>query len=112
LLYVTFEVRDAAKARPIRSGGMAWRADAMSVISWIVLGAVLGTAAALVLGSRGRDLWSLIAVGTLGAVLGGLLASILLGLDVVEINLTSLLVAALVAVAMIAILHTLPQAYD
>jgi uncharacterized membrane protein YeaQ/YmgE (transglycosylase-associated protein family) len=84
----------------------------MSVISWIVLGAALGTVAALVLGSRGRDLWSLIAVGTLGAVLGGLLASILLGLDVVDINLTSLLVAAVAALAMIGVLHTLPHVYD
>jgi uncharacterized membrane protein YeaQ/YmgE (transglycosylase-associated protein family) len=84
----------------------------VGVVGWIVLGAVLGGLAALVLGTRGRDVVALVTVGTLGGLLGGFLASAVVGLDVVEPNPTSLLVAAVGALVLIGVLQTVPESYD
>ena len=46
--------------------------------------------------------------GLLGAILGGFMASVMLGLDISDIDLTSLLVAAIGAALLIVILHALP----
>ena len=45
---------------------------------------------------------------SLGAILGGFMASVMLGLDISDIDLTSLLVAAIGAALLIVILHALP----
>jgi uncharacterized membrane protein YeaQ/YmgE (transglycosylase-associated protein family) len=84
----------------------------MAIISWIVLGALLGVAAALGLRQRGRHVAALISVGTLGAVLGGFLVSIVVGLDVVDVNTTSLWVAAVGGLILIGVLQTVPEPYD
>lgn len=80
----------------------------MSVLAWIALGLVGGLAAGLFLRVRGRVLAGDAAVGVLGAVLGGFLASVLLGLDIADLDLTSVLVAAMGAALLILILHALP----
>jgi uncharacterized membrane protein YeaQ/YmgE (transglycosylase-associated protein family) len=78
------------------------------VLVWIGLGLFGGLAAGWGLRVRGRALAGDAAVGTLGAVLGGFMASVLLGLDVSDLELTSIVVAALGAVLLIVILHSLP----
>ena len=90
----------------------------MSVLVWIALGLVGGAAAGWLLpmvGSapagavgRGRAMLSDAVVGVLGAVVGGFMAAVLLGLDVADIDGTSVLVAALGAALLILILHALP----
>jgi uncharacterized membrane protein YeaQ/YmgE (transglycosylase-associated protein family) len=77
---------------------------------WIVLGLVGGAIAGYLTGLRGRPLLSDAVVGVLGAILGGFLASALLGLDISAIDWTSVLVAALGAALLIVILHALPAA--
>jgi uncharacterized membrane protein YeaQ/YmgE (transglycosylase-associated protein family) len=77
---------------------------------WIALGLVGGAVAGYVMGLRRRALLSDAAVGVLGAILGGFLASALLGLDISGIDWTSVLVAALGAALLIAVLHALPAA--
>ncbi len=84
----------------------------MAIISWIVLGALLGLAAALVLRGHGRHVAALISVGTVGAVLGGFLVSITEGVDVVDVNTTSLWVAAVGSLVLIGLLQTVPEPYD
>ena len=80
----------------------------MSILAWIVLGLVGGGVAGWLWGGRGRVLLGDAVVGVLGAILGGFMASVMLGLDISDIDLTSLLVAAIGAALLIVILHALP----
>jgi uncharacterized membrane protein YeaQ/YmgE (transglycosylase-associated protein family) len=80
----------------------------MSVLAWIALGLLGGAIAGWVLGERGRPLLACVVVATLGAILGGFMAAVLLGLDVSALDLTSLLVAAFGAALLLAILRLLP----
>jgi uncharacterized membrane protein YeaQ/YmgE (transglycosylase-associated protein family) len=59
-------------------------------------------------GSRGRLLLGDVVVGVLGAVLGGFMASVTLGLDITGIETTTLAVAGVGAALLILILHALP----
>ena len=82
----------------------------MSVLAWIALGAVGGAVAGWLLRQRGRALLGDVVVGVLGAILGGFMASVLLGLDVSGLDSISILVAAIGAALLILILHALPAA--
>ena len=86
----------------------------MSIVAWIALGLLGGAAAGWLWGLRGRALLSNAVVGMLGAVLGGFMASVTLGLDIAEIDGTSVLVAAVGAAVLILILNALPatDVYD
>jgi uncharacterized membrane protein YeaQ/YmgE (transglycosylase-associated protein family) len=80
----------------------------VSILIWIALGLVGGMAAGWLLGLRGRPLLGDAVVGMLGAVIGGFIAAVLLGLDVVDIDYISVLIAAMGAALLILILHSLP----
>ncbi|MBV9597076.1 MAG: GlsB/YeaQ/YmgE family stress response membrane protein [Chloroflexi bacterium] len=80
----------------------------MSILAWIGLGLLGGLACGWFLRSRGRALLGDIAVGVLGAIIGGFLAAVLLGLDIADLDGTSILVAAMGAALLILILHSLP----
>jgi uncharacterized membrane protein YeaQ/YmgE (transglycosylase-associated protein family) len=90
----------------------------VSVLVWVALGLVGGAVAGWLLPavgsapagavSRGRAVVSDAVVGVLGAVLGGFMAAVLLGLDIADTDGTSVLVAALGAALLILILHALP----
>jgi uncharacterized membrane protein YeaQ/YmgE (transglycosylase-associated protein family) len=80
----------------------------VSVLLWVALGLLGGLVAGWLLGLRGRPLLGDAVVGVLGAVIGGFMAAVLLGLDVADIDYTSVLVAAIGAAVLILILHSLP----
>jgi uncharacterized membrane protein YeaQ/YmgE (transglycosylase-associated protein family) len=80
----------------------------VSIVAWAVLGLVGGSAAGWLTRRRGRILLGDAVVGVLGAILGGFMASVLLGLDITGVDVTSLLVAALGAAILIVVLHALP----
>ena len=80
----------------------------MSIVAWIALGLVGGTVAGWLWGLRGRALLSDAVVGVIGAVLGGFIAAVLLGLDIADIDGTSVLVAAVGAGLLILVVNTLP----
>ncbi|MBV9168628.1 MAG: GlsB/YeaQ/YmgE family stress response membrane protein, partial [Chloroflexi bacterium] len=61
-------------------------------------------------GGRGRLLLGYMAAATVGAVLGGFLAAVSLGLNIADIDTTSLLVATVGAAVLLVILHALPAA--
>jgi uncharacterized membrane protein YeaQ/YmgE (transglycosylase-associated protein family) len=82
----------------------------VSVLAWIALGGIGGLACGWFLRSRGRALLGDLAVGVLGAILGGFTAAVLLGLDIGDLDYTSILVAAMGAVLLILVLHSLPRA--
>jgi uncharacterized membrane protein YeaQ/YmgE (transglycosylase-associated protein family) len=80
----------------------------VSVLVWIALGLAGGATAGWLMRQRGRALVSNAVVGVLGALLGGFMAAVLLGLDIADIDMTSVLVAAAAAALLILILHALP----
>jgi uncharacterized membrane protein YeaQ/YmgE (transglycosylase-associated protein family) len=80
----------------------------VSILAWMAVGLVGGGVAGWLWGGRGRMLLGDAVVGVLGAILGGFMASVLLGLDISGIDLTSLLVAAIGAALLIVVLHALP----
>ncbi len=73
----------------------------MGIIAWIVLGAVAGFIANLIMGG-GEGLIMTVVLGIVGAVVGGFVAGTVLHVaDVTGLNLTSLLVAVFGAVIVI-----------
>ena len=84
----------------------------MSVVAWIVLGLVGGATAEVLFpsGAAGeRGLVPSLVVGVLGAVIGGFLAAVLLGVDITGLDFTTMLVAALGALSLILILRAMPD---
>ena len=75
----------------------------MGIIAWIVLGLIAGFLAGQVMKGGGYGLVGDIVLGIIGAVVGGFLASSLLGLDVNGFNVMSILIAFVGACLVIAI---------
>jgi uncharacterized membrane protein YeaQ/YmgE (transglycosylase-associated protein family) len=73
----------------------------MGIISWIVVGAIAGFLASLVMGSK-EGLLMMIVLGIVGGLVGGWVASSLLNVGTVDgINLQSILIATVGAIAVI-----------
>jgi uncharacterized membrane protein YeaQ/YmgE (transglycosylase-associated protein family) len=83
----------------------------VSVVAWIVLGLVGGAAAEAAFPSRSaqRGWVPSLVVGVLGAVIGGFLAAVLLGLDITVLDFTTVLVAALGALSLILVVRAMPE---
>lgn len=81
----------------------------MGLLTWIIVGAIAGWLAGKVVKGRGMGLLGNIVVGVIGALLGGWLASSLLGLGnaLTGFNLTTLLVAFGGSVVLLLILKLL-----
>jgi uncharacterized membrane protein YeaQ/YmgE (transglycosylase-associated protein family) len=79
----------------------------MGILAWLVVGLIAGWLASQVMRGGGYGLVGDIIVGVVGAVLGGFLASALLDIpDAVNgINVTSILVAFIGSLVLIAILR-------
>ncbi len=81
----------------------------MGILSWILVGLIVGFLAGVVVRGRGYGLAGNIIIGVAGGLLGGWLASYFLGLnDLVNgINLTSIIVAFAGSVLLILIFRLL-----
>ena len=79
----------------------------MDILAWIVVGLVAGWLASVVMRGGGFGIIGDIIVGMVGAVLGGFLAGALLNMPnaVSGINITSIVVAFVGAVILIALLR-------
>lgn len=75
----------------------------MTILAWVVLGLLAGWLASLIMGAGGYGLLGDIVVGILGAIVGGWLGSTLLGVNVTGLNLSSIAVAVVGAIVLIAI---------
>lgn len=82
----------------------------MGLLSWILVGLVAGWLASMVMRGGGSGVLGDIMIGIVGALLGGFLAGALFNVpDAVNgFNITSLLIAFLGAVLLIAIIRALP----
>ena len=88
----------------------------MSIIAWIVFGAIVGWIANVVVGGRGRERQGCLVsvlVGVVGAALGGLGYTLFTGREkTFEFDFPSLGVAALGAIVLLALLRLLRGAGD
>jgi uncharacterized membrane protein YeaQ/YmgE (transglycosylase-associated protein family) len=73
----------------------------MSILAWIVLGLIAGWLAGVLVKGSGYGVVGDIVLGILGALVGGWIASSLLGVGISGFNLESLLVAVLGAIVVI-----------
>jgi uncharacterized membrane protein YeaQ/YmgE (transglycosylase-associated protein family) len=72
----------------------------MGIIGWIIIGVVAGWLAEKIM-KRNHGLLTNLIVGVVGAILGGFIASSLLGIPVGGFNIMTLLVATLGAVLLL-----------
>jgi uncharacterized membrane protein YeaQ/YmgE (transglycosylase-associated protein family) len=79
----------------------------VTILAWVILGLIAGWIASLIMGAGGYGLIGDIIIGILGAMLGGWLGSMLLSVDVTGLNLTSIAVAVVGAIIVIAIFRAL-----
>lgn len=81
----------------------------MSIIGWVVMGALAGWVASLITGTNQRQgCITDIIVGVVGALLGGFLVGLITGQDFMQqFNLTTFLVATLGAVVLLFIWEAL-----
>src|SRR4029079_11043446 len=76
----------------------------MGIIAWIVVGAIAGWITNMIMGSGGVGVLATIFLGIIGAGLGGVWAGTVLGVaDVTGINITSIIVAVIGAVIVVAV---------
>ena len=81
----------------------------MNILAWLVVGLIAGWLAGQVMKGGGYGLVGDIVVGVLGALIGGFLAGVMLGGDYISgLNVTTIVVAFLGAVVLIAIIRMLP----
>jgi uncharacterized membrane protein YeaQ/YmgE (transglycosylase-associated protein family) len=83
----------------------------MGIIAWIVLGGLAGWIASLIMGtSEQQGLLGNIAVGIVGALIGGFVVGLLGGEGVTGFTLWSLIVATFGAVILLAVVGSLRRA--
>jgi len=76
----------------------------VSILAWIVLGLVAGWLAGMLMRGGGYGLVGDLVLGVLGAIVGGWLTGVLLGVDLMTgFNVQSLIVAVLGAIVLIGI---------
>jgi uncharacterized membrane protein YeaQ/YmgE (transglycosylase-associated protein family) len=75
----------------------------VGIIAWIVLGAIAGWITNMIMGG-GEGVIMTVILGIVGAVVGGFLAGSVLGIaDVTGVNITSIIVAVVGAVIVVAV---------
>ena len=82
----------------------------MGILAWIIVGAIAGWLAGLVMRGGGYGVLGNMLLGIVGAVVGGFLASALFGVadPLTGFDLTTLIVAFIGAVIVVAIVRALP----
>ena len=77
----------------------------MSVLGWIILGAISGFIASKVVNSQGEGCFLNIALGLVGAMVGGFIFTTIGGTSVTGFNLYSMFVAVIGAIVVLALWH-------
>ncbi|MEJ1970705.1 MAG: GlsB/YeaQ/YmgE family stress response membrane protein [Rhizomicrobium sp.] len=77
----------------------------MSILGWVIFGAITGWLASLVVNRRGQGCMVNIALGLVGSLIGGAIFRALSDFDVFRFNLTSMFVAILGAVIALFLWH-------
>jgi len=78
----------------------------MSIIGWIILGLIAGWIASKIVGGQGQGFFLDIALGIVGALVGGFLYSALLGGEgVTGVNIGSIIVSVIGAIIVLWVYH-------
>ena len=77
----------------------------MSIISWIILGLIAGFIASKIVNKQGQGLWLDIALGIVGAIVGGILFSFFGATGITGLNIWSMIVAIVGSVVVLWIYH-------
>jgi uncharacterized membrane protein YeaQ/YmgE (transglycosylase-associated protein family) len=78
----------------------------MGIISWIILGLIAGFIGSKIVDRRGQGFWLDIALGIIGAVVGGFLFDLFGASGVTGLNIYSMIVAVVGAVVVLLIYNT------
>jgi uncharacterized membrane protein YeaQ/YmgE (transglycosylase-associated protein family) len=79
----------------------------MSIISWIMLGLIAGFIGSKIVNRQGQGLMLDIALGVVGAIVGGVLFSLLGATGITGLNIYSMIVAIIGSVAVLWAYHAL-----
>ena len=79
----------------------------MGIISWIILGLIAGFIGSKIVESEGQGLWLNIALGIVGALVGGFLFDLFGASGVSGLNIYSMIVAIVGSVIVLLIYNTL-----
>lgn len=77
----------------------------MGILSWIIVGALAGWIAGLILKGSGNGFFMNIIIGIVGAFIGGLVMNLFGSVGVTGFNLWSILVATVGAIILLAIVN-------
>jgi uncharacterized membrane protein YeaQ/YmgE (transglycosylase-associated protein family) len=79
----------------------------MGIVSWIILGLIAGFIGSKIVDRQGQGFWLDIALGIVGALVGGFLFSLFGASGVTGLNIYSMIVAVVGAIAVMLIYNTL-----
>jgi uncharacterized membrane protein YeaQ/YmgE (transglycosylase-associated protein family) len=79
----------------------------MGIISWIILGLIAGFIGSKIVDSQGQGFWLNIALGIVGAVVGGFLFGLFGASGVTGLNVWSMIVAIAGSIVVLLIYYTL-----
>jgi uncharacterized membrane protein YeaQ/YmgE (transglycosylase-associated protein family) len=77
----------------------------MSIISWLILGLIAGFIGSKIVNSEGQGFMLNIALGVVGAIVGGFLFSVFGATGVTGLNLYSMIVAIIGAIVVLVAYH-------
>jgi uncharacterized membrane protein YeaQ/YmgE (transglycosylase-associated protein family) len=79
----------------------------MSIIGWIILGLIAGFIGSKIVNKRGEGLMLDIALGIVGAIVGGILFSAFGAEGITGLNLWSMIVAVIGSIVVLTVYHAL-----
>jgi uncharacterized membrane protein YeaQ/YmgE (transglycosylase-associated protein family) len=78
----------------------------MSILAWIILGLIAGFIGSRIVDREGKGLWLNIALGIVGAIVGGVIFSVFGASGVTGVNLYSMIVAVIGSIVVLWIYHS------
>jgi len=79
----------------------------MGIISWIILGLIAGFLGSMIVGREGQGFWLDIALGIVGALVGGFIFDLFGASGVTGLNIYSMIVAIVGSIAVLLIYNML-----
>ena len=73
----------------------------MSIIAWVILGLIAGFIGSRIVDKEGKGLWLNMALGIVGAIVGGVIFSAFGGTGLTGLNLYSLIVAVIASIVVL-----------
>ena len=77
----------------------------MSILAWIILGLIAGFIGSRIVDKEGKGLWLNLALGIVGAIVGGVIFSAFGASGVTGVNLYSMIVAVIGSIVVLWIYH-------